>query len=182
MRPKVQHFLGPVLFVLVGLLSAPARLSAQELPTEPPAEPPTETRLEPQTVLDRPTFMTAAPKGSLTLQIENDVFGGGTDRHYTNGLRISYVFPAHKLPPLARFLRSITPFIDRQAEMRVMGALGQNIFTPSDILDTALIVDDRPYAGWLYGEIGLSVLDGRVRDSAVLSLGVVGPASLAKDT
>ena len=171
------------LFALVGLLWAPAPLWAQEVPVpEPAPQPEVEVEIDPHDILDRQTFMTAAPKGSLTVQLENDVFGGGTDRHYTNGMRISYVFPAHKLPPLARFLRSITPFIDRHAEMRVMGAVGQNIFTPSDILDTALIAGDRPYAGWLYAEIGLSVLDGRVRDSAVLSLGVVGPASLAKDT
>ena len=183
MRLYARHRVGWVLFVLVGPLWAPARLSAQEVPVpEPAPQPEAEAEIDPQDVLDRQTFMTAAPKGSLTVQLENDVLGGGTDRHYTNGLRVSYVFPARKLPPLARFLRSITPFIDRQAEMRVMGAVGQNIFTPSDILDTALIAADRPYAGWLYAEIGLSVLDGRVRDSAVLSLGVVGPASLAKET
>ena len=169
MRLNARYRVTSVLIVLAALVGAPAPLLAQELPPEPPAEPAPETAVEPQTILDRETFMTAAPKGSLTVQIENDVFGGGTDRHYTNGLRISYVFPAHKLPPLARFLRRITPFIDRRAEMRVMGAVGQNIFTPSDILDPALIADDRPYAGWLYGEIGLSVLDGRVRDVVVLS-------------
>ena len=178
MRLYARHRVTPVLIVLAGLIGAPAPLWAQELPPEPAPE----SALDPALVLDRETFMTAAPKGSLTIQIENDVFGGGTDRHYTNGLRISYVFPANKWPPLSKFLRRITPFIDDEAEMRVMGAVGQNIFTPSDIIETELITDDRPYAGWLYAEIGLTVLDGRVRDSAVLSLGIVGPASLAKET
>lgn len=185
MRLYARDWARWVLFVLAGLLSAPAPLWAQETPVPEPAleaEPGAEAEIDPRDVLDRQTFMTAAPKGSLTIQNENDVFGDGTDRHYTNGIRVSYVFPARKLPPLARFLRSITPFIEREAEMRVMGAVGQNIFTPSDIRERALIADDRPYAGWLYAEIGLSVLDGRVRDSAVLSLGVVGPASLAKET
>ena len=168
------------ILALMAVFAAPAPSAAQEPAPEPKTA--ADERLDPEAVRDRQTFLTAAPKGSLSIQFENDVFGGGTDRHYTNGLRISYVFPAHKLPPLARFLRNITPFIDDEAEMRVMGAAGQNIFTPSDILDTALIADDRPYAGWLYGEIGLSILDGRVRDGAVLSLGVVGPASLAKET
>ena len=33
--------------------------------------------------------------------------------------------------------------------------LGQSIFTPEDITNPNLIVNDRPYAGWLYFGIGL---------------------------
>ncbi|HEY3699135.1 MAG TPA: lipid A-modifier LpxR family protein, partial [Spongiibacteraceae bacterium] len=30
-------------------------------------------------------------KGALTVALENDLFGAGTDKHYTHGTEISYV-------------------------------------------------------------------------------------------
>ena len=63
--------------------------------------------------------------------------------------------------------------------------LGQNIFTPEDITNPNLIVNDRPYAGWLYVGIGLIKRhnSGRIAvfDTLELDLGIVGPESFAED-
>ena len=61
--------------------------------------------------------------------------------------------------------------------------LGQNIFTPEDISRPELILNDRPYAGWLYLGFGLiAEREGRFHpvDTFELDLGVVGPWSQAE--
>jgi hypothetical protein len=65
-------------------------------------------------------------------------------------------------------------------------SIGQNIYTPDDIENPDLIVDDRPYAGWLYGSVTLlgileETADYRVSNSFDLTFGIVGPSSLADD-
>ncbi|MBK8907473.1 MAG: lipid A deacylase LpxR family protein [Rhodospirillales bacterium] len=128
--------------------------------------------------------------GVFTAQWENDLLAG-TDRHYTNGIRLSYVSPAvrDQLAWAADALEWLYPF-DRRADARFGVALGQSIFTPGDITTSALIADDRPYAGWLY--LGLSLhaeaaqpvlgADVDFLDTLQINLGVVGPWSLAEET
>ena len=43
-------------------------------------------------------------------------------------------------------------------------------------------LDDRPYAGWLYASIGLGIESARQTDQFALTLGVIGPASLAEQS
>jgi hypothetical protein len=116
--------------------------------------------------------------GAISIQAENDLFGGGTDRHFTNGVRLSFFYPAKRLPRVARALGAVLPFLPVSRSSRFMLALGQNIYTPDDISATALIPDDRPYAGWLFSELGIVAPAGHHVDSFVVSLGVIGPASL----
>jgi lipid A 3-O-deacylase len=66
--------------------------------------------------------------------------------------------------------------------IRTRYAHGQNIFTPSKIKLEDPPPDDRPYAGWLYGSIGLIAETGQRLDVLDLTLGIVGPASLAEET
>ena len=56
------------------------------------------------------------------------------------------------------------------------------MYTPSDITDPTPPLDDRPYAGWLYGSVGLIGETGTQLDQIQLTLGVVGPLSLAEQT
>lgn len=56
------------------------------------------------------------------------------------------------------------------------------MYTPADIKIPNPPPDDRPYAGWLYGSIGLIAETGRRLDQLDLTLGIVGPASLAEQT
>src|SRR3546814_17295330 len=56
------------------------------------------------------------------------------------------------------------------------------MYTPDDVALRNPPLDDRPYAGWLYGSVGLIAETGRRLDQLELTLGVVGPASLAEQT
>lgn len=126
----------------------------------------------------------ADSKGTLTLSLENDLFGAGTDKHYTHGTEITYVSDTYQ-PDWFLKLASWMPFYEPNSDTRFIWSLGQQIFTPSDIERSDLVVGDRPYAGWLYTSIGLLTDhrgSSRHVDKFELVLGVVGPDSFAEDT
>jgi len=129
-----------------------------------------------------------ASAGTYTVQIENDRIAK-TDRHYTTGTRLNWVSDQATDSPIwaKDLLDYMYPLADLRAG-RVGLAFGQNIFTPEDTASRDLIVDDRPYAGWLYGGIsahaettradsGLSI---DVLDTVELDIGVVGPLALGE--
>jgi len=120
--------------------------------------------------------------GTVSLVFENDVFYD-TDRDYTNGVRLSYVTGPGETPAWALAAARRLPFFPGDATIRTSYALGQNMYTPSDITVDDPPPGQRPYAGWLYGSIGLIAEWGeRLErlDQLELSLGVVGPPSLAE--
>ena len=118
--------------------------------------------------------------GVWSFVAENDAIAG-TDSNYTNGLRLSYTTPVGGGPDwLSGAARGSFLFPDG-AEYRAEYALGQSIFTSSDIGDVDPPLDDRPYAGWLYGEASLIGDNGRRLHSLKLSLGVIGPAALGDE-
>jgi hypothetical protein len=120
---------------------------------------------------------------TFTFQLENDVIAN-TDRNYTNGFRLAC---ATSPSDGARRLISSLPGVDRPGRNRFTYALGQSMFTPEDIEEAEPILDDQPYAGWLYLGLGLEsevrVPDFNTRwlDKLELQLGVVGPESGAED-
>ena len=126
----------------------------------------------------------------FTIQFENDFFGGGTDRHFTHGTRLTYL--TRPIPWLANAADRLPWFDMSRAQeapagghaLRARGSLelGQNIYTPEDTSDPLFIPDDRPYAGWLYLGFGLVANQGGRRfDRIHLNIGVVGPLSLAEE-
>ncbi|MHA1568721.1 MAG: lipid A deacylase LpxR family protein [Alphaproteobacteria bacterium] len=139
-----------------------------------------------------------AAGGVLTLQIENDR-AAATDRHYTQGGRLSYLsgeeaFPAW-LTGLGNALNWGRLFAFGQGGKTVQRrgyAIGQSIFTPEDVRDTALVAGDRPYAGWLYAGFSAHT-EHRITtpanprgdpvrlDTVELDLGVVGPAAFGAE-
>lgn len=127
--------------------------------------------------------------GTWSLQVENDRIVA-TDRHYTNGLRLSWV--SDKTTDGPKWVRDALYFLYPLADMRagrVGFALGQNIYTPEDTDAVALVRDDRPYAGWLYGAVSLHAETTRnktgdpldVLDSVELNFGVVGPLAFGEE-
>ncbi|MEJ2469892.1 MAG: lipid A deacylase LpxR family protein [Desulfuromonadales bacterium] len=127
--------------------------------------------------------------GILSVQVENDLWGSGADRYYTHGTRISYL-SSEETPAWLKQAARLVPIFSRVGHLRTSYAIGQSIFTPEDITRRELIEDDRPYAGWLYGAVGL-ISDHRVRDgnlqsnrfdSLELNIGVVGPNAFAEET
>jgi hypothetical protein len=126
------------------------------------------------------------PRGSvLTVTEENDLVVK-TDRHYTQGLRMSFLFD-DAFPQWADgWLEKVPRFGLREPVNKFGVAVGQNIYTPRDTLPSSLIQDDRPYAAWLYlGAIWQrrGKYNERIAglDSAELDLGIVGRAALGED-
>lgn len=121
-------------------------------------------------------------KGSLTLALENDLFGAGTDSHYTHGTEISYASDTYQ-PTWLLNVASLMPFYETSGDTRVVWSLGQQIYTPANIKIKAPQPNDRPYAGWLYTSVGL-VTDKRAAshyvDELELVVGLVGPNSGAE--
>lgn len=98
---------------------------------------------------------------------------GPTDRHYTNGMAVTF---AHQ-PDWAQGFADWNPLgqtFDRTAAGYIFG---QEMFTPDNIRRRALITDDRPYAGYLFAGLYLQRANDNVFDHAQLDLGIVGPSS-----
>lgn len=123
------------------------------------------------------------------IQEEND-FLSGEDDFYTQGLLLTLTRHTEATPKWAEcagqwLWRLLYP--RREADVVLSYEIGQHIFTPEDLAPSELIVDDRPYAGYLYGGVLLTVTDDADRDDPVqqifeLQFGVVGPESGAEWT
>lgn len=125
-------------------------------------------------------------KGSFSFYIENDtkkIGGPGTDRSYTNGFRASYLFAEDKIPswapPMINWSEDLKAQL-KNSKTNFSFSLGQQIYTPSDTDATALITDDRPYAGWLYLGFMANFKTGQDSQLVELSLGVIGPEALGE--
>ncbi len=121
---------------------------------------------------------------TLTLYFENDgTFvkrNHPTDRHYTNGVRLTVTHQPRWGADLARNLPWAPGDHDR-LQTAVGYTIGQNIYTPEEIENPNLIPDDQPYAGWFYGGVYLQRASQDTFDHIEIDLGLVGPSSLAED-
>ncbi len=138
-----------------------------------------------------------------TARLENDLFTG-TDQNYTNGVAftlISHDIPGRLRPecfpaPIrlhAQLIQFMNPGFwsdanNSAATQNVVVKFGQSMYTPGDYTRTDLIPDDRPYAGLLY--MGLAwnrrkhepESNREILDTREITLGVIGPWSLAEQT
>lgn len=118
----------------------------------------------------------------LSLSIENDLFGGGTDENYTSGVRLTYFDVEATMPPVIDKIAEEIPTFDINETTSTFFTLGQNLFTPQNIQIRANQADDRPWAGWLYGSVGLATVTKNHLDELEFTLGVIGPAALGEQT
>ncbi|MEM9939756.1 MAG: lipid A deacylase LpxR family protein [Pseudomonadota bacterium] len=124
----------------------------------------------------------AAPRsnGVWSLTSENDLFGG-TDRNYSNGLRIERVTPANEVTPVLDWIANRIPILDLdRTELRQGFALSHMIFTPEDITLETPDPADRPYAGWLYFSGTVVATTGNTQDILQTNIGIVGPSAGGK--
>lgn len=133
-------------------LAAWAGLAVAEGATVPEGE------NEDKWIVDQPFVVSMVDSDSLLVTVENDVFGG-KDRWYTSGLRVEGMV---------------------SSEYRV--AVGQQIFTPENAAATALLPDDRPYAGWLFADFARVFAPVDRPDVSLLGVqvGVTGEGSLGE--
>ncbi|MAN79341.1 MAG: hypothetical protein CMM77_12025 [Rhodospirillaceae bacterium] len=119
--------------------------------------------------------------GTFVLQVENDLFGGGTDQYYTQGVQVTFVPKDKWEPEWFKDLMDMIPGVNLDGNSTFAVALGQQMFTPEDTTRPNPDSTDRPYAGWLFGSIGAIVEkpDSHLLQNVSLDLGIVGPASLA---
>lgn len=154
---------------------------------------PDPTKVDPRCIdTDSPFNMVSKYEGTYKLTLDNDVFTQ-RDQDYTNGVKFAWSSPNLRsfqddpcLPPwlqqVGRLFDSIYPIRigDEEIEGNITVTLGQAMFTPRDRKQTALIADDRPYAGWTYLGFGYNTRSSDRLDSYEINLGVVGPWSRAK--
>lgn len=118
---------------------------------------------------------------NFSFTLENDLFSD-SDRHYTSGIRFSYLPPETSLPEWMDESIGSLPLFDPDGQKRLSFNFGQTMYTPQNIRRTVPDPTDRPYAGWLYAGIGILSDTGKQLDQLDLTVGVIGPASLAADT
>src|SRR5262245_6565556 len=93
---------------------------------------------------------------------ENDSIIFDTDKYYTQGIAFTYlgpdvavdsawIGPFNTLADLGPFDATGAGSVSRRYEV----LLGQSLFTPKDTARENPDPTDRPYAGWLYGGVGL---------------------------
>ncbi len=124
--------------------------------------------------------------GRFDILEENDSLYFHTDKHYTQGMRLSYLSPSVKagddFDRPFDYLSANTPiFAADNSDRRYALLFGQSIFTPENLTLRPPSSHDRPYAGWLYGGVSLLQKDGDGSlENLELDLGVVGPGALGK--
>lgn len=129
-----------------------------------------------------PKKLPPPPEGSeFQLFIENDILAG-TDRYYTNGVKLGFGVPFETLRDFlntpAKYTLDI--FSDSTASHNFGLFVGQNIYTPRDITIAAPQPYDRPWASWLYlGGVAQRVKGNRL-DTTEIDIGVVGPPALGE--
>lgn len=126
---------------------------------------------------------TSAEDFTLILEYENDLFAGD-DRWYTNGVRATWMRTGKPgvLHDLVTLVGERSRLLDPDKAVSYSISLGQNMYTPKDISDPDPPEDDRPYAGWLNVSTGLGQLRSDSLTRVMVTVGVVGPASLADRT
>jgi hypothetical protein len=120
----------------------------------------------------------AAPdRGMISLVVENDLFGG-TDRNYSNGLRLEWVRPADDFNPWLRRAARTQPFVDLDGiELRDGFAISHTLYTPRDITLAVPPADDHPYAGHLSLQWFAAASEANAENTVVIDIGLIGPSS-----
>ena len=144
-------------------------------------------------------------KRAITIQLENDAFsqlvglrdsdsealGFDGDKDYTQGFRIGLTFEEDNQLPVFEWIDSVPVFSladevrgGDKAETKIKYThqffVGQNIYTPTDISQTTVQTNDRPYAGWLYIGTSHSRETNNYFETLEFDVGILGPASGAE--
>ncbi len=121
-----------------------------------------------------------------TILEENNSLYFYSDKHYTQGLRFSFLSPTLRQQSWADWFFDVagivpTVFADsKDSTRRTSLFIGQSIFTPKNLDIKPPDSHDRPYGGWLYGGASLLQEHATQLENLELDLGVVGPGALGK--
>lgn len=125
-----------------------------------------------------PYAAAAGDERALSVVWENDMFSL-KDQHYTNGMQFSW---DGKGAPPAWALRAARrlPWVETDLHARHGYVFGQNMYTATDLKLREPPPDQPPYAGWLYGGMGLRLWNDIHSEHFSLLVGVIGPAALGE--
>ncbi len=171
---KVRFAASMYVLLFAVFFVTPAPASAQDI-----AAPHEETTVEAQ-IPDN--LLSVDNDKIVTLAVENDSLGGGSDRHFTSGVRATYLDLGAEFPDIAYRIADLIPTFRINRTSSIIYSLGQNLYTPEDITSRAPDPDDRPWAAYLYGSIGMASLTDNHIDEIEASLGVVGPWAQGEET
>ncbi len=104
---------------------------------------------------------------------ENDLFST-TDSQYSSGVKLNLLYRVENPKnPLYELL-----YLDYdEYEIYTSFSVVNQIYTPADLSNPNLIIEDRPYAGWTYLEYGVHKSSKKDLRSLYLQIGMIGPAS-----
>jgi len=110
-----------------------------------------------------------------------NIRGDGTDRYYTNGIRLDLFYLKKQK---TKFPSSLLLNISNDNNNIFSWGLAQSMFTPRNISYPDIQYNDRSYSGALFGIHSLqSTHSGkRTRVNTEIRFGVIGPLSFAKET
>ena len=146
-------------------------------------------------LLKVPTRLEPVQAG-VTMALENDLFSLAkkTDRWYTNGIHFAWHYKPEEQPfgaeQLQQFGRRLFRLEDcpespgpepERCNITITYGIGQNMYSPRVIDDPNPQPDDRPWAGWLYGGVGVAHVSGNRHQIAAVKLGPTGPLSFAEE-
>lgn len=124
-----------------------------------------------------------ADDSALSVKVENDGMASSDDGHFTSGFELNYRYTPGDQSWTQRLATSLPDAVIGRANQASFRLVHQ-IYTPDNIEEPALIVDDRPYAGLVF--VGLSLYeDAPITQNVTqatdlhLDVGLVGPSSLA---
>lgn len=129
-------------------------------------------------------FMAGSASAEVfSLKVENDIFTGGRDGHYTNGIEGFWSFEPGQ-DHWTRGLAEAIPYWSANDLTYAAYRFGHQLYTPEEIEVAELQEDDRPYAGLLFAGVTLfSAEQGegqRTTDTLTLDVGLVGPGAGGK--
>ena len=117
----------------------------------------------------------------LSVVAENDIYAPRRqDRHYSNGVRIAYGLSHDDHSHWVTRLGELLAVSGGETIHHTEFALGQNIYTPEYYVDSAPQLKDRPYAGWLYGELSVNTRNEGMAEDFSINIGIVGPLALGE--
>jgi hypothetical protein len=126
-----------------------------------------------------PTKDESISQSQVRLIMENDAFGGFSDRYYTNGTRLEFNTTASKTNVTRNIFGVWNGLFLSQTEdtKYFMGiSAGQEFYTPTNIRKADISFGDRPYASRGYMSNSLTSWSDSASVTTELELGMIGPA------
>lgn len=123
---------------------------------------------------------------AIHLYIENDtrnIGGPGSDNAYSSGLKLSYIAAEDEVPQWAQAAQQHSNILRealKGSKSNFGLSLGQQIYTPNNTRRSDLILDDRPYAAWLYVGFSAHFQNSAQSHALELDVGVIGPEAGGK--